>query len=524
MARRRAQSDQRPDHRSLVAALERPECYGPGVHEVRLVETHISWVFLTGKRAYKVKKPVKLPFVDFSTLELRKRFCDEELRLNRRLAGELYLGVVPIGGSPDAPRVGATPAFEYAIEMRQFPDDARLDRQLEAGSLPTEALLEFADTLAQFHGELPAIRPPADAAAATLRSAATNLDELEPYLVGELANERQRIAALRDWTKCEGEAIRPALESRAAHGAHRECHGDLHLENLLLTDGRVVAFDALEFDRKLREIDVASETSFLAMDLLAHERADLAYAFLTRYLEAGGDYAGLAVQRYYLVYRALIRAKVRALKVAQRHAERGREAPARYLALASELIAPGSPLLIVTHGLSGSGKTHVTGELVLRLPALRVRSDLERKRLLGLAADARTASPVGGGSYGERSTERTYERLAEVAGPALAHGFDLIVDGTFLRRTERESFRGLAARAGARFAILDCVAPEAELRRRIGARAARGRDASEATGAVLDWQLENQEPLDAGELAEAVRVDTTADVDYGGLAARLARR
>ena len=520
MGRGRARGGTPPDDRSLVAALSRPECYGAGVDEVRVVETHISWVFLTGKLAYKVKKPVKLPFVDFSTLELRKRFCDEELRLNRRLAAELYLGVVPIGGSRRAPRVGATPAFEYAIEMRQFADDARLDRKLEAGALPAEALLEFAAALARFHGELPVIRPPADAAAATLHGAAANLDELEPYL----PDEGQRIAALRDWTKREGDAIRAALESRAAQGAYRECHGDLHLENLLLTDGRVVAFDALEFDPKLREIDVASETSFLAMDLLAHGRADLAYAFLTRYFEERGDYDGLAVLRFYLVNRALVRAKVRALKAAQQHAERGRDATAPYLRLASELIAPRSPLLVVTHGLSGSGKTHVATELVGRLPALRARSDLERKRLLGLAAGARTDSPVGGGGYDERSTQRTYERLAAIAGIALAHGFDLIVDATFLRRTERDSFRRLAAQSGARFAILDCTAPEAELRRRIGARASLSRDASEANAAVLDWQLATQEALGADELAATVPADTTADLDYGALAARLAHR
>jgi predicted kinase len=345
------------------------------------------------------------------------------------------------------------------------------------------------------------------------------VDELEPYL----PDQRQRIAALRDWTKREGAAIRPALELRAAQGAYRECHGDLHLENLLLMDGRIVAFDALEFDQKLREIDVASETSFLAMDLLAHDRADLAYAFLTRYLETSGDYDGLAVLRFYLVNRALVRAKVRALKAAQQHAERGRDATGPYLELASLLVAPRAPLLVVTHGLSGSGKTHVTTQLVAHLGAIRVRSDLERKRLLGLRADARTDSPVGGGSYDERSTERTYERLAAVAGTALAHGFDVIVDAAFLRRDEREPFRRLAQRSGARFAILDCSAPEAELRRRIGARAARGRDASEATTVVLDWQLRTQEPLGVDELASTARADTTADVDYGALAARLGR-
>ena len=486
---------------------------------MRVVETHISWVFLTGELAYKVKKPVKLPFVDFSTLERRREFCEEELRLNRRLAAELYLEVVPIGGEPAAPRIGRRPAFEYAVKMRQFPDDARLDRRLAAGAVPAAALLAFAERLAKFHRALPPLRTGADSAPATVRTVEANFAELGEYLRGEA---REQLEALRQWTSRECGRVAAALERRAAAGAHRECHGDLHLENLLLMNERIVAFDALEFDPKLREIDVMSETAFLTMDLLAHRRADLAYPFLTRYLEAGGDYDGLEVLRFYLVHRALVRAKVRAIKAAQQAAEAGRDTPAPYLELAAELAAPRRPLLLLTHGLSGSGKTHVTAQLLGRLPGLRVRSDLERKRLLGVPTGARTGSGIDTGAYDRESTDRTYARLVGVADAALAHDFDAIVDAAFLRRAERAAFRELADRRAARFAILDCVAPEAELRRRIAARDATGRDASEATAAVLDHQLATREPLDAAERAAALHVDTTAPLDAAALAARLA--
>ena len=503
----------------MVAALVSPDCYDHAVDEVRVVETHISWVFLTGELAYKVKKPVKLPFVDFSTLERRLEFCNEELRLNRRLAAEIYLDVVPIGGEPSAPRIGRVPAFEYAVKMRQFPDDARLDRRLAAGALQPATLLEFAERLAEFHGSLPPVRTEIETPPTSARSVEANVAELREQLRGEA---REQLEALGAWTSRECGRVAAALARRAAAGAHRECHGDLHLENLLLMNERVVAFDALEFDPKLREIDVMSETAFLAMDLSAHGRADLAYAFLTRYLETGGDYDGLEVLRFYLVHRALVRAKVRAIKAAQHAAEASRDAPAPYLGHAAELAAPRRPLLLLTHGLSGSGKTHVTEQLLGRLPGVRVRSDLERKRLLGVPAAARTGSGIDTGAYDRESTEKTYARLGAIADVGLAHEFDVIVDAAFLRRAERAAFRELAERRDARFAILDCVAPEAELRRRIAARGAAGGDASEATAAVLDHQLATREPLDAVE--RAVRVDTTAPLDSAALAAKLAAR
>ena len=260
--------------------------------------------------------------------------------------------------------------------------------------------------------------------------------------------------------------------AQRAAGAHRECHGDLHLQNLLWRDDKIVAFDALEFDRKLRDIDVISEIAFLAMDLHAHDRTDLAYELLNRYFEVSGDYGGIEVLPFYLVYRALVRAKVAAIKQAQSAAD-GHDAE-RYLKTATELASAKTPLLVITHGLSGSGKTTVTDELVSRLPAIRARSDLERKRLHGLSATARSGSGLGLGLYAAAASERTYAALAEIADRLLRNGQNALVDATFLRRAERLDFRQVAAANGARFAILDCTAPPDELRRRIRARARQG--------------------------------------------------
>jgi aminoglycoside phosphotransferase family enzyme/predicted kinase len=520
MPRRRATTSTHES--SLRHTLLDPASYDHPVDAVVLAETHISWVFLTGRYAYKVKKPIKLPFLDFSTLKRRKHFCEEELALNRRLAPHLYLGVVPIGGTPAQPRVGRTPAFEFAVKMRQFAPDARLDRCLASGSLDATTLLAFADDLERFHASLPPLY--SDPLARAPRAAAIdNFAALAPHVA---ANCRSEVAALKRWTEQEGAALDGVLRRRVAQGAERECHGDMHLENLLLERGKVVAYDALEFDRSLRTIDVVSEASFLAMDLLAHGRADLGFTFLNRYFEAGGDYGGIEVLRFYLVYRALVRAKVLALKATQ---NRARAKPSAnllrtYLAVATELARPRRPLLLITHGLSGSGKTSVTSELVGRLRALRVRSDVERKRLRGIAAASRTGAAVGAGLYVPAHSRATYAALGDVADRALRRGFDIIVDAAFLRRRERALFQQIAAANGARFAILECTASKRELRRRIEARAALGRDASEANLAVLDRQLIERDALAPWERRACVSVDTERGVRYDRLARALERR
>lgn len=506
------------DSDALIRALLDPAAYPHETADIELIETHISWVLLTGPYAYKIKKPLALPFLDFSTLERRRHFCDEELRLNRRLAAELYLDVVPIGGRQDAPRVGSEPAIEYAVKLRQFDADATSEKQLAAGRVSSDAISRLAELLARFHQSLPPTEGPHIA-----RHARDNVDELEQAL--RKAGRRDPVAALRAWTDAQCDALRDVLERRTRDGAVREGHGDLHLENLVVVDGELLPFDALEFDATLRSVDVIDEIAFPVMDLLAHDRSDLAARLLNRYLEVTGDYPGLRLLRFYVVYRALVRAKVRAIKASQPHAKPSRDdGIERYLRLAQTCIAERPPLLMITHGLSGSGKTTITDELIARLPAVRIRSDLERKRLHGVDAAEHGDLDVGAGRYDPASTERTYGTLERFASDALAGGADTIVDATFLARSRRDRFRELAEHAGAGFAIIDCSAPEDTLRERVRARAAQSADASEATEAVLDDQLRHVEPIGGDEQAYAVRVDTRADVDYGALTDALRRR
>ncbi|KWT94086.1 MULTISPECIES: bifunctional aminoglycoside phosphotransferase/ATP-binding protein [unclassified Variovorax] len=501
--------------RTLVTAL-RERLQSDTGEAVSLVETHISWVLLTSQLAYKLKKPVSLGFVDFSTLPLRKHFCEEEVRLNRRLAPSLYLGVVAVCGTTRAPRIGEGDPIDFAVCMRRFPEDDLLQSLLEAGRLEDRHLEQFGQRLAAFHAQAQIAAPASEFGAP---------DQVGRPAVDALARLRtdagaQRTRSLQAWIFEQGKALRTAWFARQRNGAVRECHGDLHLANVVLIDDHLTAFDCIEFDPALRWIDVMSDVAFLTMDLQAHGRRDLAFRFLDAYLQHSGDYAGVPVLRFYEVYRALVRAWVARLRV-HAGAGLGQTVEPDYLACATRLAQTSStaPRLMLTHGLSGSGKSTMAAALLAAAGAIRIRSDVERKRLFGLAAHQRSVDQHAE-IYTQDATQRTFARLAECARTALQAGYPVIVDAAFLRRDERLAFRALAAELRVPFSILRCRAGEAVLRRRVAARDAQGRDASEATLDVLERQLATQEPLDPAECALTLDVATDAPVNLAVLSAR----
>ena len=525
--------------RHLESALGRP---------VRCIETHISWVLLDGEHAWKLKKPVRLGFLDFGSAEIRERFCHEELRLNRRLAPDLYLDVVAIRGSRDRPCVdGDGPTIDHAVLMRQFPPGELLSERLAAGRLDGADIDRLAARIAAFHESVPRLDPGAgaDAGADEVEGggggssaggsdggfgSAAHIEAATSRVLDALAREidDRRVERLRAWCEAEGARLRPVFERRRAAGKVRECHGDLHLANAVVLGEEVTAFDCIEFDPDLRWIDVQSEVAFLAMDLMAHARPDLAFRFLDAWLARSGDYEGAPVLRYYLVYRALVRAMVAAIRAGQQAAgDAPAAAPAGapdYLALADRLAHLRDPRLLITHGLSGSGKSHLAARLLEQAGALRLRSDVERKRLFGLRPLASSGSGPGGGIYRPEDSQRTYARLLALATIALDAGWPVIVDATFLRAAERDAFREAARARGLPFAILHCRADAGLLRERVRARGQRGDDPSEAGLAVLERQLADREPLRADELPLAIEVDTGQPVDVAALAARWSRR
>jgi aminoglycoside phosphotransferase family enzyme/predicted kinase len=493
----------------LIAALQDTQCYPHPADKVEVIETHISWVLLAGDYAYKVKRAVNLGFLDYSTLERRHLCCDEELRLNRRTAPQLYLDVIPIGGSADAPVFGAQPVIEYAVKMQRFAADALMDQRLMQGQVDAHHIDTLAAVIARFHAGLPKDAPPAGCGtpAAIEAAAMQNYVQLRSLLTGKA--DRERIAQLEAATEAEFTECLATFIRRRARGFVRECHGDLHLGNIVLQGNEPVPFDCIEFDPALRWIDVMSEIAFTMMDLLHRNHADLAWRLLNAWLEATGDYEGLPLLRFYLAYRAAVRAKVSAIRAGQEDTpvrERKADLAAchRYLDLAGRSLAQYSPALIITHGLPGSGKTTFSQYALQRLGAVRLRSDVERKRLFGLGA-LESSRAKAGDIYGADATQLTYARLYELARQLLAEGYTVIVDAAFLKRAERDSFRDLAREESVPFVIATLHAPVDALRQRIRQRR---NDASEADVAVLEKLSVVQEVLTPEELRSAVRFTT----------------
>ncbi len=491
----------------LIAGLLRPDAYPHPAPAPRLIETHISWVILAGDYAYKLKKPLDLGFLDFSSLDKRLACCREEIRLNRRLAPEIYLDVVAITGKPEAPQVGGDgPVLEWAVKMRAFPAEATLDREAE---LSAEQIDAIAERVAAFHaGAEPA---PADSPHGlpdqVVAPVAANFAHLRAILPGD-AGTAAPLDRIEAWSQREGERLRGHFAARKAGGFIRECHGDLHLGNIAWVADQPLIFDAIEFNPGLRFIDVANEIAFLTMDLRYRGRTDLAWRGLNRYLEHTGDYAGLPALPFYQVYRAMVRAKVAAILARQHGGDLA--ACARYLDLADALARERRPVLILMHGVSGSGKSWLAQRLLEGFGALRLRSDVERKRLFGLGA-LDSSARVPGGIYTPEASERTLARLLEYGRLLLGAGFPVIVDATFIRRAWRAPFAALARELDVPWWIAPAEAPADVLRERVAARVAAGGDASEAGLEVLEAQLAAREPLSDEENAHVLPVEAGLD-------------
>ncbi len=495
----------------LIAGLLRPDAYPHPAPAPRLIETHISWVILAGDYAYKLKKPLDLGFLDFSSLDKRRFCCAEEIRLNRRLAPEIYLEVVAVTGSPQNPRVaGAGPVLEWAVKMRAFPADATLDREPEVSDAQIDAI---ADRVATFHDQAQAAAADSphglpEQVAAPVAANFAHLRTILPKDAGMAAT----IDRIEAWSRREGERLRAHFAARKAGGCIRECHGDLHLGNIAWVAERPLIFDAIEFNAGLRCIDVINEIAFLTMDLHHRARPDLAWRGLNRYLEHTGDYAGLAALPYYQVYRAMVRAKVAAI-LASQHGDDACRADfsesLRYLDLAERLAQSRRPFVVLMHGVSGSGKTWHSQHLLEALGAIRLRSDVERKRLFGLPALASSAE-VPGGIYSREAGERTLAKLLQMTRGLLGEGFPVIVDATFIRRDWRQAFAGLAEELRVPWFIAAADAPPEILRQRVTGRTLAGTDASEAGLEVLESQLAAREPFTPEEAPHVLVLDTDA--------------
>lgn len=480
------------DLATLIAALSQPSAYRFAVTQIEVCQTHISAVFLAGEFAFKIKKPVRLSFLDFSTLERRRHFCEEEVRLNRRLAPDVYLGVVPvtIAGTTVAFE-GEGPTIEWAVKMRRLPESAALERQVDRGAVAAADVCKLAARLAEFHAR--GVRGPGIAAFGRFdvvaRNIRENLLEAAPMIgVTICRGVHERLLALTEQSLARW---RPLIDARAARGVPCDAHGDLHLDHVYLfprepAPADLVIVDCIEFNERFRSADPVCDMAFLAMDFAWHGRRDLADTFSQAYFEACGDGEGRALLPLYVSYRAAVRAKVDGLQLAESEIPQTARDRAAARARGHWLLALGALEtperrggLVLVGGLPGTGKSTLAAALAARANFHVVRSDVVRKELAG--APLAATSGLGEGLYSSDWSDRTYAECLRRSQDLLFAGARVIVDATFLERARRMPFYDLALHCGVPIVALDCQTDMATVKERLAAR--RG-DASDA-----DWSV-----------------------------------
>jgi len=500
---------------TLIEALQNAALYCHPVQYFRVVETHISWVLLTGEFVYKIKKPVAFGFLDYSNLAKRQFYCQEELRLNQRLAPEIYLTVVNITGTIDNPSInGEGDVIEYALQMRQFNDAMQLDKMLQRGELRRGHVEQTALEIAAFHRQAPIASPNARYGDPEM---VFNQVRANFHAMAEGSNppsDRAPWDTLQSWTEQIAHGRRHHFTQRKADGFIRECHGDMHLSNMAWYQARVLIFDCIEFADALRWIDVMSDLAFVVMDLQHRQSHGLANVLLNHYLQNTGDYHGLHVLAYYLAYRAMVRAKVDYIRACQAGLKVGEKNAVLkecrgYMNLARSYTKPRTPRLIIMHGLSGSGKTTLSDQLLYALPLIRIRSDVERKRLRGLAPNSHNNAAVNTGLYSRQFSEKTYRHLRDLAQSVMAAGYHVLVDAAFLKSWQRNLFGALQLECQP--IMMHCRGALPELENRVRSRRQLAQDASEADLAVLHHQRQNYKAVGEQENFRVIELDTDED-------------
>jgi len=491
----------------VLTSLSRPAAYPHPVEGVAVVQTHVSVVFLAGPYAYKVKKPVHFDFLDAHLLERRGEMCEQEVRLNRRLSPDLYLGVVPITRGPTGLVVGGSgEPVEYAVQMRRLPENQMMDRLLQARALTRQMVEQVADVLAPFHASADA--GPGVAAFGTPQAVQALWDEhfaqVAPFLGKTLTSLQDGYlrAVVRAWSVRK----RRMLAERLANRRIRDGHGDLRTSSVCFTDPLTI-FDCLDFSARLRCSDVASDVSFLAMDLRLRMRPDLGEAFIQRYVARSGDTTLSQLVPFYTCYRACVRGKVESLRAEEPEVSAtDREEAVRLARRAFGVACDAAsedlpPLLLAISGLSGSGKSALARELGSRRGWVVLSSDVVRKSLHGLAPEERVTAALDRGLYSPEATRWTYARLAADAGAALEQGKCVVVDATAQAAWERTVLADAARTHGALFLLAEVRASDDVIRARLEARAREPGVVSDAGWEVYLAQKARWEPVMLGEWA-----------------------
>ncbi|QEM68387.1 AAA family ATPase [Geobacter sp. FeAm09] len=503
--------------RNILKSLLKSSAYPEAADSVELIQTHVSWIFLAGDMAYKVKKPVDFGFLNFSTIDRRRFYCHEEVRLNSRLCPDIYLGVVEVREAPGgAAFFGDGPVIDYAVKMKRLPAERMLDRLVARGEVTADDMRAVARVIAAFH--LAAATSPAIGEYGRRERIMANWQE---NFAQSTAGSRtplspDELEVIREWVSSFAESRGELFEKRVAQGFIRECDGDIHLENICLSDGRICIFDCIEFNERFRYCDTAADIAFLLMDLDYHRRRDLAEAVLDAYLAASGD-AGLPeIVDFYKLYRAFVRGKVESFRqsdngIETQEQERAGARAAGYFRLARGYIERQrlGTTLFITCGPTGSGKSTLAAQLAFELGIATFNSDRVRKQMAALPPDTAMRVPFETGLYSAAASEATYAELLRLAEAELGAGRSVIIDACFISRGQRRPFSDLAERLAVRCVVLNCVCPEAEHRRRLVARETAGESISDGRLEILELQCANFQPPDKSE-GLVVNVATSA--------------
>jgi uncharacterized protein len=495
----------------LIRQMLQPGFYPHPVQEpIQLLQTHISYILLTGEYAYKLKKAVNFGFLDFTTLENRHRFCQEELRLNRRLSPELYLAVLPIVQDSghyrlDRTDIASNTVVDYTVQMRQFPQDALLSHLFEQNKLTPTMMKELGTVVAQFHGqaEIDADMQGYGSMAAIQKVATSNYGISEEFIQREtdrnLTQTQQQYNETQQFTTQFFAQHSDWFVQRQVEGKIRDCHGDLHLNNICFYPDKIRIFDCIEFNPAFRTIDVIYDVAFLVMDLEFQGRADLANLFLNTYLEQTGDYWGAALLPLYLSMRAYIRGNVNSLALKDSAISDADKAgflqrSKAYYRLAWDYTQRSQGKLLLMSGLSGSGKSSIARQLAQRVNALHLRSDAVRKHLSSTPLFQRgdTNGTIGSGIYTPEMTAKTYDYLLELGLFLAQQGWTVILDAKYDRRSLRQSALAAATAAQLPIHFVQCTAPLSVLRDRLQKRTG---DIADATANMLDTQIRTAEPF-----------------------------
>ncbi len=479
---------------------------------VELIQTHVSYVFLTGDYAYKVKKPVNFGFLDYSTLEKREHFCRQELEMNKRGAPELYLEVLPVTQEGEKLNLGGTgEVVEYVLKMRQFPQSALLSEMFEQGTLTQSHMEELGRVVAKYHEQAQSSdRIRSFGKVAQVRQAIDENYEQTKNYIGNPQTQSQ-YAETKQYTDNFFTGRSQLFESRIENNKIRECHGDLHLRNICLWHDKILLFDCIEFNEPFRFVDVMYDVAFTVMDLQARQRPDLGNAFLNTYVEQTGDWEGLQVLPLYLSRQAYVRAKVTSFLLDDPGIPEAAKVEAAatasgYYKLAWEYTKPRKGKLILMSGLSGSGKSTTAKLLARKLDAIHLRSDAVRKHLGNIPLAERGSEAL----YTPEMTQKTYDRLLQLGVMLARQGFTVILDAKYDRTTLRTNAIDLADFQQLPLQIIHCTAPFEVLRDRL---AARKGDIADATADLLESQIALAEAFSAAEQPYVQTVDTTKPIE-----------